>query len=91
MVRGCQKKIIYLKNTDSEVFDEAYFVLTDKAIDEGISERDMLKEANKILDECIFDEERKSKKLKIKAFLKSSALPFLLGIVFGALCVLIII
>ena len=30
VVRGCQKKIVYLKNTGSEVFDEAYFVVNDK-------------------------------------------------------------
>ena len=27
MIKGCKKKIIYLKNTDSDIFDEAYFVL----------------------------------------------------------------
>ena len=35
MVRGCQKKIIYLKSTGSEVFDEAYFVLSDKTPEEA--------------------------------------------------------
>ena len=91
MVRGCQKKIVYLKNTDSEVFDEAYFLLTDKAIDSDLSEKDMLKEANRILDECIFDEENTSKKLKIKAFIKNKVLPFLIGMFIGVFCALIII
>ena len=60
MVRGCQKRIIYLKNTGSEVFDEAYFVVNDKALGYGIAECDMVKEANRILDECTFIEEEKS-------------------------------
>jgi hypothetical protein len=32
MVRGCQKKIIYLKNTGSEVFEEAYFVVRENEL-----------------------------------------------------------
>ena len=82
MVRGCQKKMVYLKNTDSEVFEEAYFVLTDKGTDIGLSERDMLKEINRILDECV-SEEKTPKGVKIKAFIKNKALPFLIGIIVG--------
>lgn len=27
MVRGCEKRIYYVKNTESEIFDEAYLIL----------------------------------------------------------------
>lgn len=91
MVRGCQKKIIYLKNTDSEVFDEAYFLLTEKALEENLSESDMLKEANRILDECISVDEKTSRFLKIKLFIKNKVLPFLIGIVIGVICTILII
>ena len=83
MVRGCQKKIIYLKNTDSGVFDEAYFVVSDSALGKDMDERDMIAEANRILDECIFNEERKSTKIKIFDFVKRKIIPVVFGIVIG--------
>lgn len=83
MVRGCQKKIIYLKNTDSGVFDEAYFLVSDSALGKDMDERDMIAEANRILDECIFNEERKSTKIKIFDFAKRRIIPVVFGIVIG--------
>ena len=32
MVRGCQKKIIYLKNSGSDLFEEAYFIIKNNHI-----------------------------------------------------------
>lgn len=50
MFRGCQKKIIKLKNTGSGLFDEAYFILKDAAANSPyITETDMIKEANRII------------------------------------------
>lgn len=83
MVRGCQKKIIYLKNTDSGVFDEAYFLVSDSALGKDMDERDMIAEANRILDECIFNEERKSTKIMIFDFVKRRIIPVVFGIVIG--------
>ena len=90
MVRGCQKKIIYLKNTDSEVFDEAYFIVSDKASDEKIEEYDMIEEANRILDECISYTEYGNKYTKIKSFLKVRIIPFIVGIIIGSMFILLI-
>ncbi len=83
MVRGCQKKIIYLKNTDSGVFDEAYFLVSDSALGKNMDERDMIAEANRILDECIFNEERNSTKRKTLDFLKRKIIPTFLGVIIG--------
>ena len=90
MVRGCQKKIIYLKNTESEVFDEAYFVVSDNALTSEIDECDMIVEANKILDECIFAEEEKSLKNKIFDIVKRKVIPFAFGIASGIIIGIII-
>lgn len=49
MVRGCQRKVIFLKNTESKIFSEAYFIVDDKA--PPVSETDMVKEANRIIEE----------------------------------------
>ena len=90
MVRGCQKKIIYLKNTESGVFDEAYFVVSESALSSEIDECDMIVEANKILDECIFAEEEKSLKNKIFDIVKRKVIPFAFGIVSGIIIGIII-
>jgi hypothetical protein len=90
MVRGCQKKIIYLKNTGSEVFDEAYFVVNDKILDKEFAECDMVKEANRILDECVSIEEKSSITLKIIGFVKRKIAPFLIGALIGIIITLII-
>lgn len=51
-MKGCQKKIIMLKNTDSDIFDEAYFILKDnRETTEKVSETEMIKEANRIVND----------------------------------------
>jgi len=49
--KGCQKRMIMLKNTGSEIFDEAYFILKERAEKSGVSENDMVREASRIIDE----------------------------------------
>lgn len=90
MVRGCQKKIIYLKNTNSAVFDEAYFVINEKALGSDVSECDMIKEANRILDECFCIEEKNNIFFRIITSLKRNIVPFLVGMFFTTIIVLII-
>ena len=50
MVKGCERRIIHLKNTGSEMFEEAYFILNDKYRREEKC-GDMVKEANRIIEE----------------------------------------
>jgi len=47
MLKGTQKKIIHIKNTDSSYFEEAYFVIREST-NELPRENDMLKEAIRI-------------------------------------------
>ncbi len=49
VVRGYQRKVIFLKNTDSEIFTEAYFIVDDRASE--AKESDMVREANRIIEE----------------------------------------
>ena len=51
MLKGCQRKIIVMKNTGSNIFEEAYFVLRENAVKAHISETDMIEEANRIIKE----------------------------------------
>ena len=50
-MRGYQKRVIYLKNTGSRDFEEAYFVVRQDADDGSSSSLRMIEEANRIIDE----------------------------------------
>lgn len=49
MIKGCQKKIIQIKDTKSPVFEEAYFVLKNGVTD-AISEKDIISEAMSVIN-----------------------------------------
>ncbi len=49
MLKGCRKNVVYVKNTDSELFEEAYFIVSDKTAIKNKCENDMLKEASRII------------------------------------------
>lgn len=90
MVRGCQKKIIYLKNTGSEAFDEAYFVLKDSVSGSAPCECDMVSEAKRILDELVAAEDEPDKIYRISDMVKKTVVPFLIGILTGVIITLLI-
>ncbi len=50
-MRGYQKKVIYVKNTGSDIFEEAYFVVKGDGYDGGYSHEKMVDEANRIINE----------------------------------------
>jgi len=80
-MRGCEKKVYYLKKCESEWFDEAYFVLRKDAPDPPVG-KDMVEEAPRIIRKEMLpsgDRPRKTRKaLRL-------ILPFFLGSVFSAL------
>lgn len=51
MIKGCQKKVIWLRNTENELFDEAYFILSEAAYREKKSEGDMVQAARRLINE----------------------------------------
>ena len=89
MVRGCQKKIVYLKSTGSEVFSDAYFVVRDGALAD-MCECDMVKEANRILDECVTLDATVSRGRVLVDLFKRRIVPFIIGAVTGIIIVLLI-
>ena len=53
-MRGYQKKVIYLKNTGSSIFEEAYFIIrSDKKESTGKTYTcdELIEEANRIIEE----------------------------------------
>ncbi|MBO5110960.1 MAG: hypothetical protein J6D21_09615 [Clostridia bacterium] len=78
MVKGCQKKIIQIKETGNALFTEAYFVLSDAA--DTRRETDIVAEATKLIaDETVSNKE--TVRLGWAA-----TLGFLAGIIVSALC-----
>lgn len=84
-MRAYQKKVIFLKNTGSELFDEAYFVISCDENRRIFSHATMVSEARRIIEEN-FEE----KKRRIKIFSPVSILSFLVGSLISVLaCVFI--
>ena len=82
MVRGAQKQMVVVKINDSDVFEEAYFVIRRGA---GSSRLDMLSEAERIVESC---GARRQKRRKINARAAViSLVSFLTGGLVGALIV----
>lgn len=78
MLRGCQKKIVFLKNTGSKLFDEAYFVISDKVKESAPP--DLIKEANRIIEENVLGKEKTYLgDSLIKRLLKNRIVVFFLG------------
>ena len=70
-MRGYQKRVIYLKNTGSRHFEEAYFILRERDDRCTLSGADMIDEANRIIRENFVKERRgfiSSKKWYVVAF-----------------------
>ena len=77
-MRGYQKKVIFLKDTGSHLFDEAYFVVSRQGEEAHVEQSDMIFEANRIIKQSLEDKELRiggEKKELILSFL----IPFFLG------------
>lgn len=82
MVRGYQKRIIHLKNTESAVFDEAFFLVNERN-SVGVGEKELIREANRIVDESLRNKDSKRKRVieavkRIGIFLIGAFIGFLL-------------
>ena len=87
-MRGDQKKVIYVKNTGSRHFEEAYFVMRPDSDGASASPEKMVEEANRIIKET-FNRRRNglfySKRWYILAFFAGFAVSFALCFVIGLL------
>lgn len=76
-MRGYQRKVIFLKDTGSRLFDEAYFVISRLGEEARVEQSDMVYEANRIIKESLNGKE--SRRDGYKAF--DFILPFTLGVI----------
>lgn len=82
-LKGTQKRMIAIKTNDSNLFEEAYFVL--KANIDN-SNTDMVAEAEKIIRSRAGQKEQKSKKSILSKNSVTAVVSFLLG---AAVCALV--
>ena len=79
-MRGCARKVIVLKGTAQEMFDEAYFLLRPNF--EGRTKEDILRAAERIVD-------RNTTRKRRSPFSLRDALFFALGTTVGSLFALL--
>ena len=83
-MRGCQKRVVFLKNTGSPYFEEAYFVVRqEEGRDMGTTE-EMVVEASRIIDENFGRKEKMEKRTLI-----SHSLCFIIGALITAVVLII--
>ena len=49
MVKGISRQVIVVQSPDPKLFDQAIFILKDEAVGKGITDEDLLKEANRAI------------------------------------------
>ena len=49
MVKGISRQVIVVQSPDKALFDQAIFILKDKAVAGGVTDADLLKEAKKLM------------------------------------------
>jgi len=84
-VRGYQRRVIFLKNTGSALFEEAYFVMRSEEMTEGKSEADMVSEAGRIIEENFGKKEKRKKISKhltlLISFMSGATLTFIIALI----------
>lgn len=46
MVKGISRQVIVVPNPDKNLFEQAIFILTDEAVEKGVTDEMLLKQAN---------------------------------------------
>lgn len=79
MLKGCQKRIVFIKNTECDLFDEAYFILKNDVPYNEMND-DIVRKATAIINQNGFSQAKKKRKKP-----KKGLLLFLLGWLFSAI------
>ena len=85
-MRGYQRRVIFLKNTGSALFEEAYFVMRSLEMAEGRSEADMVAEADRIIEENFGKRKRRLNKPRlfgpVVSFVGGAVLTLIIALIF---------
>lgn len=56
MIKGCNKRVIVMKETGNDMIEEAIFILKSVSEKNSVSDNDIIRYANSILEKSMFDE-----------------------------------
>jgi len=56
VIKGCNKRVIVMKETGNAMIEEAFFILKAEPSGMGVTEGDIIKQANRILEKSRGDE-----------------------------------
>lgn len=86
MIKGCNRRVIVMRDTGNDMIEEAIFVLKSACEKNGFSENDIIRHANSILDEGARKERFSHLSMNVTKPGKNSRVSaFLSGLVIGAL------
>lgn len=86
MIKGCNRRVIVMKDTGNDMIEEAIFVLKSAGEKNGFSENDIIRHANSILDDGSRKERFSGLSMNVVKPKRFSRLSdFLSGLVIGAL------
>lgn len=78
-MKGYQRQVIFLKNTGSPYFDEAYFFVSREGVGASVDQSDMVLEANRIINESLEDPESRIRRERVRKK-RDFLIPFFLGV-----------
>ncbi len=90
MVKGCERRVVHLKNTDSAMFEEAFFLLKDEKNEKPPSHGMMVREANRIIEENTTRGGVYGEPTPLSFSLRQTVVAFLLGALLGSGVILLI-
>ena len=77
MIKGCEKKILFIEGNENSPFETAYFVLKSNSETKSAGKDDIVRAADSIINERLPEEKRKQKK---KAKIRRTLILLLSGI-----------
>jgi len=93
MIKGCNKRVLVMKETGHRMIEEAIFIIRSdvKAPSDNFCETDLVRQANMILDSSdsplfagVPEREKRKKKLHLKSFMLGALTVSVLFLVLGA-------
>lgn len=69
MVKGVSRQVVVVRSLDTKLFEQAIFMVRDGAARKGVTDEDLMREANAAADACLREQaESKSGKWRIRVF-----------------------
>ncbi len=76
MVKGNTRQVIVVRSPDTKLFEQAVFFLKEDALEEnGVGERELLAQAQRLADSCLKKEPRRKKRLPPLFWMGFGAVP----------------